>query len=31
MSTAEIGARVRALLEAALPEARSQTFEGASI
>ena len=31
MSTAEIGAKVRALLEAALPEARSQTFEGAGI
>lgn len=31
MSTAEIGARVRALLEAALPEARFQTFEGAGI
>ena len=31
MSTAEIGARVRALLDAALPEARSHTFEGAGI
>ena len=31
MSTAEIGARVRALLEAALPEAPFQTFEGAGI